>query len=80
MQAGETLVVHSNRRAVAQIVPLVERPTWLPSAEFFSRVLAHPADPGLRDAEQLTAIAHDADLLTQDADFDTVPGLRVMKL
>ena len=33
----------------AQIVPLVERPTWLPAAQFFSRVLTHPADPGLRD-------------------------------
>ncbi len=27
-----------------------------------------------------TAIAHDADLLTQDADFDAVPGLRVIRL
>jgi len=48
VEAGETVIVHSNRRAVAQIVPLVERPTWLPAAEFFARVLAHPADPGLR--------------------------------
>jgi antitoxin (DNA-binding transcriptional repressor) of toxin-antitoxin stability system len=37
------------RRPVAQIVPLAERPTWLPAARFFSRVLAHPADAGLRD-------------------------------
>ena len=28
---------------------LQPRPTWLAAAEFFSRVLAHPADPGLRD-------------------------------
>jgi len=27
-----------------------------------------------------TALAHDADLLTQDADFDDVPSLRVVKL
>lgn len=27
-----------------------------------------------------TAIAYDADLLTQDADFDVVPSLRVVKL
>jgi predicted nucleic acid-binding protein len=26
------------------------------------------------------AVAHDAELLTQDADFDAVPGLRVIKL
>jgi len=58
VEAGETLIVHSNRRAVAQIVPLVERPTWLPAAEFFSRVLAHPADPGLRD--DLAALQPDA--------------------
>jgi antitoxin (DNA-binding transcriptional repressor) of toxin-antitoxin stability system len=46
VEAGETLIVLSNRR---QIVPLVERPTWLPAAQFFSRVLVHRADPGLRD-------------------------------
>jgi prevent-host-death family protein len=49
VEAGETLVVHSNRRPVAQIVPLSERPTWLSAQRFFSVVLAHPADPGLRD-------------------------------
>ncbi len=48
VEAGEILVVHSNRRPVARIVPLEERPTWVPTAQFFSRVLAHPADPGLR--------------------------------
>jgi predicted nucleic acid-binding protein len=36
---------------------------------------------GVQDAWiAATAIAHDADLLTQDADFDKVPGLRVIKL
>lgn len=36
---------------------------------------------GVQDAWiAATAIAHDADLLTQDADFDKVPGLRVVKL
>ncbi len=49
VEAGETLIVHSNRRAVAQIAPLPGRPTWMPAAQFFSKVLAHPADPGLRD-------------------------------
>ncbi len=49
VEAGETLIVQSNRRAVAQIVPLLERPTWMPAAQFFGRVLAHPADPGLRE-------------------------------
>jgi len=36
---------------------------------------------GLQDAWiAATAIAHDAELLTQDADFDAVPGLRVTRL
>jgi predicted nucleic acid-binding protein len=36
---------------------------------------------GVQDAWiAATAIAYDADLLTQDADFDVVPGLRVIKL
>lgn len=36
---------------------------------------------GVQDAWiAATAIAHDADLLTQDDDFDTVPGLRVIKV
>ncbi|MGA2927482.1 MAG: type II toxin-antitoxin system prevent-host-death family antitoxin [Solirubrobacteraceae bacterium] len=48
VEAGETLIVLGNRRPVAQIMPLVERPTWLPAAQF-ARVPAHPADPGLRD-------------------------------
>lgn len=49
VEAGETVIVHSNRRPVAQIVPLRERPTWLPAARFFSKVLAHPADRELHD-------------------------------
>ncbi len=85
------------RRPVAQIVPLAERPTWLPAARFFSRVRAHPADAGLRDdlaelemgvlaaAEPAVRAARlqtlrDADLLTQDADFDAVPRLRIITL
>ena len=36
---------------------------------------------GVQDAWiAATAIAHDADLLTQDADFDAVPNLRVVKV
>jgi prevent-host-death family protein len=48
VEAGETLTVHSNRRPVAQLVPLVERPTWMPATRFFATVLVHPADPELR--------------------------------
>lgn len=36
---------------------------------------------GVQDAWiAATAIAHNAELLTQDADFDAVPGLRVTRL
>lgn len=49
VEAGETLIVHSNRRPVARLVPLGDRPAWVPAARFFSSVLAHPADVGLRD-------------------------------
>lgn len=36
---------------------------------------------GVQDAWiAATAIAHDADLLTQDADFDEIPSLRVVEL
>lgn len=48
VERGETLIVHSNRRPVAQIAPLPERPTWMPADRFFATVLAHPADPQLR--------------------------------
>jgi prevent-host-death family protein len=49
VEAGETLIVQSNRRTVAQISPLSERPTWMSADRFFARVLAHPADEGLRE-------------------------------
>jgi prevent-host-death family protein len=49
VEAGETLIVQSNRRSVAQIAPLDDRPTWMPTERFFGRVLAHPADAGLRE-------------------------------
>lgn len=49
VEAGESLIVQSNRRPVARLVPLGQRPTWVPAARFFSTILAHPADPGLRN-------------------------------
>lgn len=58
VEAGETLVVHSNRRPVAQLSPLGEKPAWVPAARFFAVVLGHPADPGLRD--DLAALQPDA--------------------
>jgi prevent-host-death family protein len=49
VEAGETLIVQSNRRSVAQIAPLSERPVWMPAGLFFAKVLAHPADAALRE-------------------------------
>lgn len=49
VEAGETLTVQSNRRPVARIVPLDDRPTWAPAGPFLARVMRDPADPGLRD-------------------------------
>jgi antitoxin (DNA-binding transcriptional repressor) of toxin-antitoxin stability system len=49
VEAGETLIVQSNRRSVAQLTPLSERPTWMPANRFFARVLARPADAKLRE-------------------------------
>jgi prevent-host-death family protein len=69
VEAGETLIVQSNRRSVAQIAPLQERPVWMPAQQFFARVLAQPADSGLR-----------AELAELQPDFEAVPGLRVVKL
>lgn len=48
MERGETLIVQSNRGPVAQIAPLPERPTWIPTDQFFATALAHRADPALR--------------------------------
>jgi prevent-host-death family protein len=48
VEAGETLIVQSNRRSVAQIAPLEDRPTWMSAERFFATVLAHPADAALR--------------------------------
>ncbi len=50
VENGETLTVLSNKRPVAQLVPLrQEKPMWMPADRFFAEVAAHPADPGLRD-------------------------------
>lgn len=54
VERGETLIVQSNRRPVAQIAPPPERPTWMPTDQFFATALAHRADPQLlRDLAEL---------------------------
>lgn len=78
------------RAARLQTLRDVERLSALPvdrliASAFATLVVAMRASGhgrlGVQDAWiAATAIAHDAELLTQDADFDTVPGLRTVQL
>lgn len=45
VEDGEELEVTVNGRAVARLVPMQRRPTFVP----FRQLLEHQADPGLRD-------------------------------
>jgi len=86
LAAGEPLA----RAARLQTLRDVERLNALPvdrliASAFATLVPAMRASGhgrlGVQDAWiAATAIAHDAELLTQDADFDTVPGLRTVQL
>lgn len=78
------------RAARLQTLRDVERLSALPvdrrvASAFASLVVTMRASGrgrlGVHDAWiAATAIAHDAELLTQDADFDAVPGLRTVRL
>lgn len=46
-EAGERLTVHVNRRPVAEIVPLDDRPAWLPGKEMIDGIRGRQADPAL---------------------------------
>ena len=50
VEAGESLTVTSNGRAVARLVPIPRRErSWLPRTELIRRLERFQADPGLRD-------------------------------
>jgi prevent-host-death family protein len=48
-EAGERIRVLVNRRPVAEIGPLEDRETWVPSEIAEQRIRGAQADPGLRD-------------------------------
>ena len=54
VEEGEEIVITVEGRPVAVLAPVARRTRWMPRREFIRRVLAVPADPGLRaDLAQL---------------------------
>ena len=49
VEAGETITVTVDGRAVAVLAPVGRRRRWTARDEFVHRVLAHQADPALAD-------------------------------
>lgn len=49
VDAGETITISVDGREIAELRPIAESRTWMGRAEFVNRVLAHQADPALRD-------------------------------
>jgi predicted nucleic acid-binding protein len=86
LAAGEPRVRAARLRTLRDVEQLSALPVDREVASAFATLVvemraAGRGPLGVQDAWiAATAIAHDADLLTQDADFDAVPGLRVVKL
>ena len=57
VDAGETITITVNRRAVAELRPVSRRPRTMSRAEFVANVLPHQADPALR--RELRALLRD---------------------
>jgi prevent-host-death family protein len=49
VEAGESITITVDGKAVAVLEPAQRRPRWMRRDEFVRRVLAHQADPELRD-------------------------------
>lgn len=49
VESGEEVTITVDGRPVAVLQPVGRRPKWLSRDEFVGRILAHQADPGLRD-------------------------------
>jgi antitoxin (DNA-binding transcriptional repressor) of toxin-antitoxin stability system len=47
VEAGETVTITVDGRAVAVLQPVSRRPSWFPRDEFVRRVQHRQADPGL---------------------------------
>ncbi len=58
VEAGEDVTITVDGRPVAVLHPLGRRPRWVGRDEFFRRILAHQADPGLR--QDLAELAPDS--------------------
>ena len=58
VEAGEDVTITVDGRAVAVLRPAARRQRFMARAEFEREILAHPADPGLR--EVLRSLAPDA--------------------
>jgi prevent-host-death family protein len=57
VEAGESVTITVGGRPVAVLQPVGRRPRWVTREEFLGRVVARPADPGLRS--DLRALAPD---------------------
>ncbi|MBK5221766.1 MAG: type II toxin-antitoxin system prevent-host-death family antitoxin [Acidimicrobiia bacterium] len=47
VEAGESITITVDGRAVAVLEPVGRRPRWMPTREFAASVLPHQADPAL---------------------------------
>jgi prevent-host-death family protein len=49
VNSGETITITVDGRPVAILGPVGRRPQWVSRADFVGRVMAHQADPRLKD-------------------------------
>lgn len=49
VEAGESITITVDGRAVATLEPVRRRRSWMTREEFVREILTHQADPGLRD-------------------------------
>ena len=49
VDAGETITISVDGREVAELRPSSRQRTWMRRSEFVAQILAHQADPPLRD-------------------------------
>lgn len=55
--AGETVTITVDGRAAAQLCPVSQKQQWMPTSQFVSMILMHPADAAL--AIELDSMAPD---------------------
>jgi prevent-host-death family protein len=57
VEAGQSIAITVDGRAVASLEPIERRPQWMDRDAFGRRVIAHQADPGL--AREIRDLAPD---------------------